>query len=63
MNIAFNCPNNLAFHRIFKDIHLGVEIPSPTTLTRLLQWPGKSTVDDIRTCPPAGGKISLAADT
>jgi len=46
-NLAFNCSNNLAFHRVFKYIHPRVEIPSPTTLTRHLKWLGKSTVDDI----------------
>jgi len=62
-NLAFNCSNNLAFRRAFKYIRPGVEIPSPTTLTRHLKRLGKSTVDDIRTCLPATGKISLAADT
>jgi len=62
-NLAFNCSNNLAFRRVFKYIRPGVEIPSPTTLTRHLKRLGKSTVDDIRTCLPAAGKISLAADT
>jgi len=33
-HLAFNCSNNLAFHRVFKYIRLGVEIRSPTTLTR-----------------------------
>jgi len=61
-NLAFNCSNNLAFRRVFKYICLGVEIPSPTTLTRHLKRVGKSTVDDIRTCLPGTGKISLAAD-
>jgi len=63
MNLAFNCSNKLAFRRVFKYIHLGVEIPSPTTLTRHLKPLGKSMVDDIRTRLPAAGKISLAADT
>jgi len=62
-NLAFNCSNNLAFRRVFKYIRPGVEIPSPTTLTQHLKRLGKSTVDDIRTCLPAAGKISLAADT
>jgi len=62
-NLAFNCSNNLAFCRVFKYIRPGVEIPSPTTLARHLKTLGKSTVDDIRTCLPAAGKISLAADT
>jgi len=62
-NCAFNCSNNLAFRRVFKYIRQGVEIRSPTILTWHLQRLGKSTVDDIRTCLPAAGKISLAADT
>ena len=62
-NLAFNCSNNLAFRRVFKYIRPGVEIPSPTTLTRHLKRLGNSTVDDIRTGLPAEGKISLAADT
>jgi len=62
-NLAFNGSNNLAFRRVFKYIRPGVEIPSPTTLTWPLKRLGKSTVDDIRTCLPAAGKISLAADT
>jgi len=62
-NIAFNCSNNRAFPAVFKYIRPGVEIPTPTTLTRHLKQLGKSTVDDIRTCLPAAGKISLAADT
>ena len=62
-NLAFNCSNNVAFRHVFKYIRPGVEIPSPTTLTRHLKRLGKSTVDDIRTCLPAAGKISLAADT
>jgi len=61
-NLAFNCSNNLAFRRVYKYIRPGVEIRSPTTLTRYLKRLGKSTVDDIRTCLPAAGKISLAAD-
>ena len=60
--VAFNCSNNLAFRRVFKYIRPGVEIPSPTTLSRHLKRRGKSTVDDIRTGLPAAGKISLAAD-
>jgi len=36
-NLAFNCSNNLAFHRLFKYIRPVVEIPSPTTLTRHLK--------------------------
>jgi len=63
MKVAFNCSNNLAFRRVFKYIRLGVQIPCPTTLRRHLKRLGKSTVDDIRTCRPAAGKISLAADT
>ena len=62
-NLAFNYSNNRAFRHIFKSIRPGVKIPSPTTLTRHLNRLGKSMVDDIRTCLPAGGKISLAADT
>ena len=62
-NLAFNCSNNHAFGRVFKYIHPGVEIPCPTTLTRYLKQLGTSTVDDIRTCLPAAGKSSLAADT
>jgi len=62
-NLAFNCSNNLAFSRVFKYIGPGIEIPSPTTLTRDLKRLRNSTVDDIRTCLPAAGKISLAADT
>jgi len=62
-NLAFNCSNNLAFHRVFKYICPRVEIPIPTTLTRHLKRLRKSTVDDIRICLPAAGKISLAADT
>jgi len=62
-NLAFNYSNNLAIHRVFKYICPEVKIPSPTTLTRHLKWLGKSTVDDIRTCLPAAGIISLAADT
>jgi len=64
-NLAINCSNNLAFQvrRVFKYIRPGVAIPSPTTLTQHLKRLGKSTVDDIRTCLPAAGKISLTADT
>jgi len=62
-NLAFNCSNNIAFRGVFKYIRPGVEISSPTTLTRHLKPLGKSTVDDIRTCIPAAGKISLAADS
>jgi len=62
-NLAFNYSNNLAFRRVFKYILPGVEIPSPTTLTRHVKQLGKSTLDDIRTCLPAAGKISLAAGT
>jgi len=62
-NLAFNCSNNLAFPRVLKYIRLGVEIPSPMTLTRHFKRLGTSTVDDIRTCLPAAGKISLAANT
>jgi len=62
-NLAFNSSNNLAFHRFFKYLRPGVEISSPTTLTCDLKRLGKSTVDDNQTCLPAGGKISLAADT
>jgi len=62
-NLAFNCSNNIAFRRVFKYIRTGVEIPSPTTLTRHLKRLRKSTVDDIRTSLPAAAKISLAADT
>jgi len=62
-NLAFNCSNNLAFRCVFKYIRPEVQIPSPTTLTRHLKRLGKSTMDDIRTCLPAAGKISLAADT
>jgi len=63
MNLACNCPNNLAFHPVFKYIFPGDEIPSPTTLTKHLKQQGKSTSDDIRTSLPAAGNISLAADT
>jgi len=62
-NHVFHCGNNLAFRRVFKYIRPDVEIPTPTTLTRHLKRLGKSTVDDIRTCLPSAGKISLAADT
>jgi len=62
-NLAFNCSNKLAFRRVFKYIGPGVEIPSPTTLTQHLKRLGRSTVDDIGTCLPAAGKISLAPDT
>jgi len=62
-NLAFNCSNNLSFRCVFKDIRPGVEIPSPRTLTQHLKRLGKSTVDDIRTCLPAAGNISLSADT
>jgi len=62
-NVVFNYSNNLAFRCVLKYIRAGVEIPSPTTLTRHLKRLGKSTVDDIRTCLPAAGTISLAADT
>jgi len=62
-NLAFNCSKNLAFRHVFKYIRPGVEIPSATTLTRRLKRLGKSTLDDIRICLPAAGKISLAADT
>jgi len=62
-NLAFNCSNNLGCRRVFKYICPGVEIPSPTTLTQHLKRLGESTRDDIRTCLPAAGKISLAADT
>jgi len=62
-NLASNCSNILAFRSVFKYIRHGVEIPTPTTLPRHLKRLGKSTVDDIRTCLPAAGKISLAADT
>jgi len=61
-NLAFNCSNTLAFRRVFKYIRPGVKIPSPTILMWHLKRLGKSTVDDIRTCIPAPGKISLAAD-
>jgi len=60
---AFHCSNNLVFRHVFKYIRLGVEIPSTTTLTLHLKQLGKSMVDDIRTWLPAGGKISLAANT
>jgi len=36
-NLSFNCSNNLAFCRFCKYIRPGVEIPSPTTLTRHLK--------------------------
>jgi len=62
-NLAFNCSNNLAFRCVIKYIYPGVKIPSPTTLTQHLKRLGKSTVNDIQTCLPAAGKISLAADT
>ena len=62
-NLAINCSNNLAFRHVFKYIRPGVEIPSPTTVTRHFKWLGKSMVDDIRTCLPAAGNISQAADT
>jgi len=61
-NLAFNCSHNFALRGVFKYIRPGVEIPSPTTLTRHLKRLPKSTVDDIRTCLPGAGKISLAAD-
>jgi len=62
-NLAFNCSNNLAFHRVFRYIRPGVKISNPTTLTGHLKRLGKFTVNDIRTCLPAAGKNSLAADT
>ena len=62
-NLAFNCSNNLAFRRDFKYIRPGLEIPSPATVTRHLKQLGKSSTDDIRTCLPTAGMISLAADT
>jgi len=46
-NLGFNCSNNLAFRHVFKYIRPGLEIPSPTTLTRHLKRLGKSTMDDI----------------
>ena len=52
-HLAFNCSNNLNFPRVFKYICPGVQIPRPTTLTAHLKRPGKSTVDDMRTCLPA----------
>src|SRR5207237_8127823 len=61
-NLAFNCSNNLAFRRAFKYGRPGIEIPSPTTLTRHLKQLGNSTVDEIRTGLPVDGRISLAAD-
>ena len=63
MNLACNCSNKPAFRGVFKYICPGVEIPSPTILTRHLKWLERSTLDDIRTCLHAAGKISLAADT
>jgi len=63
MNLTFNCSNNLAFCHVFKYIWPGVEIRSPTTLTPLLKRLSKSMEDDIGTCLPAAGKISLAANT
>jgi len=62
-NLAFDCSNNLAFRRVFKYILPPVEIRSPTTLIQHLKLLSKSTVDDIRTCLPATGTISLSADT
>ena len=62
-NLAFNCSNKLAFGPVFKYIRPGVEIPSLTTLSPHLKRQGKSTVDDIRTCLPAAGKISQAPYT
>jgi len=62
-NLACDCSTNLAFYRVFKYIRLGVKIASPTTLTQHLQWLGKSTVDNIRTCQHPTGKLSLAAET
>jgi len=62
-NLIFNYSNNVAFRHVFKYIRAGVEIPSPTTLTRHLKQLGTSRVDDIQTCLPGAGKISLAADT
>jgi len=62
-NLVFHCSNNIAFRRVFQDIGPRVEIPSPKTLTRHLKRQGKSTGDDIPTCPPAARKIFLAADT
>ena len=62
-NLAFNCSNNLAFRRAFKYARPGIEIPSPTTLTRQLKRLGSSTVDDIWMSLPLDTKISLAADT
>jgi len=62
-NLAFNLSNNLALRHVFKYLHPGAEILSPTTLTRHVKRLGKSTVDDILTCLPAEGKISLAANT
>jgi len=62
-NLAFNCSNNLAFHRAFKYARPWVEIPSPTTLTRQLKRLGNSTVDDIRISLLHHAKISLAGDT
>ena len=62
-NLAINCSNKLAFRHIFKYIRPGVEIPTPTTVTRHFKWLRKSMVDDIRTCLPAAGSISQAADT
>jgi len=44
---AFNCSNNLAFRRVIKYIRPGVEILSPTTLTRHCKRLGKSTVNEI----------------
>ena len=46
-NLAFNCSNNLAFRRTFKYARSGIEIPSPTTLTRQLKRLGNSTADNI----------------
>jgi len=62
-NLAFDCSNNLAFRPAFKYSLPEVEIPRPTTLTLHLKRLAKSTVDDIRTCLPAAGKIPLAANT
>ena len=62
-NHDFNCPNNLAVGRVAKYNRPGVEILSSTTLTLHLKQREKSIVDDIRTCVPAAGGISLAADT
>ena len=62
-NLPLNCSNNLAFRRAFRYARPGVEIPSPTILTRHLKRLGNTTEDHIRNSLPLNAKISLAADT